>query len=268
MKLLLLAALSLVASAQPAFEVASIRLAPCPCRVLRGFTSSGPNLTLEGYNWPDLILDAYDLKGYQVTFPDALSKVLSLETYFNIQAKADGDAPRTKAEFQAMLRTLLADRFQLKFHRETKEMQVYALVIGKDGIKFKESDPALPRSANFSVNGRNQKMTATHMTMDALTTNLYVRPVIDRTGLKGEYDLVLEATPEFRINQQPAARRHQHFHGDPIPGPQAGVATRRRRNPRRGCDRKAVPELDRSGTEQASVLRQPSKGPRGNQKIF
>ncbi len=209
MKLIRLVALALSAvaafaqTAPPAFEVASIRPAPCPCRVLHGFSTAGPNLTLEGYTWGDLLTDAYDLKVYQIEVSDALAKASDLGAFYNIQAKAEGDAPRTPAEFRVMLRSLLATRFNLKFHRETREMQVYALVVGKDGIKFKESDPALPRKANFTVNGRNQKMTATHMTMDTLSTNLYVRPVIDRTGLRGEYDIVLEATPEFRINNNP-----------------------------------------------------------------
>ncbi|MEO5924011.1 MAG: TIGR03435 family protein [Bryobacteraceae bacterium] len=203
MRLLLFAAFTVAASAQPAFEVASIRLAPCPCRVLHSFRPSGAAVTFEGYTWIDLVTEAYNLKVHEVSVPDALEKAFNFDIFYNIQAKAEGDAPRTVAEFRAMLQSLLAERFHLKFHRETKEMQVYALVIAKDGIQFKESDPDVPRKANVTVNGRNQKMTATHMTMDTLSTNLYIRPVVDRTGLKGEYDIVLEATPEFRINNNP-----------------------------------------------------------------
>jgi uncharacterized protein (TIGR03435 family) len=202
MKLLLFAIAS-VAYGQSAFEVASIRVAPCPCRVLHSFSPSGANVTFEGYTWIDLVTEAYNLKSYEVSVPDALVKAFNFDIFYNVVAKAEGDAPRTPAEFRAMLQSLLTDRFHLKFHRETKEMQVYAMVVGKGGIKFRESDPDVQRSARVTVNGRNQKLTATHMTMDTLSTNLYVRPVIDRTGLKGEYDIVLEATPEFRINNNP-----------------------------------------------------------------
>jgi uncharacterized protein (TIGR03435 family) len=205
MKLLLLLALASVAFGQtaPEFEVAAIRLAACPCSVLHSFRPAGPNVTFEGYPWISLVTEAYNLKAHEVSFPDALEKAFNFDIFYNIQAKAEGDGPRTVAEFRAMLQTLLKDRFHLKFHYETKEMQVYALVIGKNGIKFKESDPAAAQSARISVNGRNQKLTATRMTMDTLSTNLYLRPVVDRTGLKGEYDIVLEATPEFRINNNP-----------------------------------------------------------------
>ena len=203
MKLVLLLSLAFVASAQQQFEVAAIRVAPCPCRVLHNRTMSGPNLTLEGYLWVDLVTEAYGLKFYEVDFPDALTKVVNLDTYYTIQAKAEGDAPRTLAEFRAMLQSLLAERFKLKFHRETRDMQVYAMVVGKGGIKFKESAPDTRRSLTGTVNGRLQKLTVTHMDMNTFSTNLGVRPVLDRTGLTGEYDLVVEYTPEPRINNNP-----------------------------------------------------------------
>jgi len=51
----------------------------------------------------------------------------------DILAKAEGDVPRTRTEFRRMLQALLADRFQLKFHRETRELSVYFGVVGKNG---------------------------------------------------------------------------------------------------------------------------------------
>lgn len=82
---------------------------------------------------------------------------------------------------------------------------MFALVVGKDGIKFKHSDSEGPRSGNVTVNGRNQKMTLTRVTMDNLVDNMggLARPVIDQTGLTGIYDLTVEWTPEFRINNNP-----------------------------------------------------------------
>jgi uncharacterized protein (TIGR03435 family) len=127
---------------------------------------------------------------------------------YDIAAKAEGDGSPTRAEFRPMLQTLLAERFNLKFHRETRAMPVYALVVGKNGPKFKESAPDAPRVANFGVNGRNQNMTLTQATIDTVADTIkgifFVdRPVLDKTGLTGKYDIKLEATPEFRINNNP-----------------------------------------------------------------
>ena len=112
-------------------------------------------------------------------------------------------------EFRQMLQTLLAERVNLKVHREMKEMPVYALVVGKNGPKLKES--ALDASSadnRVGVNGRNQSMTASAATMEKLADtirNIFFtdRPVLDKTGLTGTYAFKIEATPEFRINNSP-----------------------------------------------------------------
>ena len=107
-----------------------------------------------------------------------------------------------------MLAALLKERFHLQFHREAKEMPVYALTIARNGIKFHESAPDAKFSANHGVHGRNQVITATKFTMGHLVAELardpaVSRPVIDRTGLTGAYDIRLEATPQVRSNRDP-----------------------------------------------------------------
>jgi uncharacterized protein (TIGR03435 family) len=84
-----------------------------------------------------------------------------------------------------------------------REIQVFALVLGKNGPKFKESAPDAAVSGRHGVNGRNQNMTLSKATMEDVAQQLPVytgRPVIDKTGLTGTYDIKLEATPSFRIN--------------------------------------------------------------------
>ena len=76
--------------------------------------------------------DAYEVKGYQITGP----KWLDSER-FDIVAKIPKGA--TKEQFQMMLQNLLAERFKLTLHRETKELPIYALVVGKGGPKMKET---------------------------------------------------------------------------------------------------------------------------------
>jgi uncharacterized protein (TIGR03435 family) len=100
------------------------------------------------------------------------------------------------------LQPLLADRFHLKFHRETKQMPVFALSVLKGGPKFalhKESaegkdEPRL----GVSIGSGKGKLTAVKMSMASFADSLgnqVDRVVVDRTGLKGEYDFTVEWSP-------------------------------------------------------------------------
>lgn len=193
-------------AAAPAFEVASIRPHQGPLHVMRGFSSAGSRLTLEGYSRMQLILEAYDLKDYQVSWASGAG--LQDNVYYDIVAKAEGNAAPTKSEFRRMLQTMLVQRFNLKFHPETKEMPVYALTVGRNGLKFKKSVPDGSEVGLFGVHGRNQTIAMPRESMESLAhdipnTFMVDRPVIDRTGLTGTYDIKLEATPEFRIGGNP-----------------------------------------------------------------
>jgi uncharacterized protein (TIGR03435 family) len=85
---------------------------------------------------------------------------------------------------------------------------VYALLIAKNGPKFKESTPdAVPKFLG-GVNGRNQSITVSKATMqvlvEAIPRSFHLdRPVVDRTGLTGTYDFNIDATPESRIDGNP-----------------------------------------------------------------
>lgn len=169
-------------------------------------STSGPMLSAEAVTVRDLVTYAYDLKGYQLSFAPPLPTVA--ESYYDVVAKAQGEGVLTKAEFKQMLQTLLADRFNLKVHREMKEFPVYALVVGKNGPKFKESAPDATFVSNHGVNGRNQNMTLSKVTMQDVAQEIQgyfgiARPILDQTGLTGTYDIRIEATPEFRINGNP-----------------------------------------------------------------
>jgi uncharacterized protein (TIGR03435 family) len=203
------------ASAQPqapAFEVASVK----PVEEARGrifdYSASGPRVRYMAYALVDLVMEAYDVKRYQVTFAPTVVPPRGGHydpAFYDIEAKAEGDRARTRAEFRPMLQQLLADRFKLTLHREMKETPVYALILGKDGPKFKESEPGAVESARGGVNGRNQDITASKMTMDKLAEmipNVFFvdRPVVNRTGLAGAYDFKIEATPEFRMTRDNA----------------------------------------------------------------
>lgn len=101
--------------------------------------------------------------------------------------------PASDDEIRVMMQGLLADRFELKMHHETREMDVYALVEGKTGAKLVESplgSPAEGRGVNIvsgAMIGRDATMAEL---VDVLTTNLD-RPVIDKTNLTAHYDFDL-----------------------------------------------------------------------------
>ena len=113
---------------------------------------------------------------------------------------------------QHMLQTLLADRFKLTVHRETKELPIYSLVVAKGGSKLHEAKPgdtypngikapdgrSAPTGAHLMRMGRGE-LTAQSLGMEQiahLLTQQTGRTVVDNTGLKGNYDFTLHWTPD------------------------------------------------------------------------
>jgi uncharacterized protein (TIGR03435 family) len=93
-----------------------------------------------------------------------------------------------------MLRSLLADRFQLKFHRETREMSGFALVIAKNGSKLQEADASERPGLSVFPQVRGQSVPIASL-IYALTAHLS-RPISDQTGLSGKYDFALSWAPD------------------------------------------------------------------------
>jgi uncharacterized protein (TIGR03435 family) len=155
----------------PTFEVATIKTAqpPTPQAMMAGKIKIGETIDAGradyGYvNMEFLITKAYGVKAYQVTGPSWIQS----ERY-DILAKLPSGA--TKDQVPDMLKALLAERFHISIHRETKEHAVYALVIGKNGLKLKESAPEAPEPAEpekpgagsmaIQANGAQMRMTPT-----------------------------------------------------------------------------------------------------------
>jgi len=144
----------------------------------------------------NLIMRAYGMKDYQVEAPDWLRT-----ERFDVAAKYPSDIPKSTEGFvaasQVMMQKMLQDEFKLAVHHETKNLPVYALVIGKSGIKFKE----VPDRGSHNQDNSNMHYTGSCVTMTAFADFLARRmelPVLDETGLKGYYDLTLEWVPEPR----------------------------------------------------------------------
>jgi uncharacterized protein (TIGR03435 family) len=178
------------------FEVASVK----PNQSQSNSESDGTDhgrFTATNIDLRSLIARAHGMRNYQISGPDWLDSAR-----FDIAAKfpegfgRDNYATR-QANYRAMLRNLLAQRFKLETHRDSKPFSVYGLVAGKNGIKFKE----VPDSDNHNRNTENYSFTGTCISMESFAEFLSWHsdlPVLDMTGLKGYYDLKLHWVPEER----------------------------------------------------------------------
>jgi uncharacterized protein (TIGR03435 family) len=128
-------------AAAPSFEVASVKpagpLDPAAIvsgKMRLGMKVEGARVDIGSLSLADLIRIAYRVKPYQVSGPDWMSG-----ERFDVRAKLPEGA--SQEQVPEMLQALLAERFKLTIHRQTKEQNVYALVVGKGGPKLKEAVP-------------------------------------------------------------------------------------------------------------------------------
>src|SRR5471030_11425 len=122
------------------FEVVSIKPTPHALNGYRVRMRSDPGrLEYSSFSLNAIIQRACEVKDFQISGPDWMAS-----TRFDVIAKLPADTPGSKVP--EMLRSLLAERFKMATHRETKELPMYALVVGKNGPKMKESeiDPNAP----------------------------------------------------------------------------------------------------------------------------
>jgi len=132
-----------------AFEVATIRPAKMPSqtdlmngKMHVGMKTDAARVDIGFMSLNDLICAAYKVKSYQVSGPDWMG---AMNERFDVLAKMPEGA--TKDQVPEMLQALLADRFKLAIHHDSKERPVYALIVGKNGSKLKESPPDAPAPA-------------------------------------------------------------------------------------------------------------------------
>jgi uncharacterized protein (TIGR03435 family) len=186
------------AAQQLAFEVASIKPSNYQGGPLRVTASIGADGIDFSNVTPRLCIQrAYGVKPYQVTGPEWINT----ERYM-IVAKGAGAAPEDT--ILLMLQTLLAERFKLVFHREAKEMAVYALVVSKNGPKLKEATDE--GATQIAPDGREIRFERASMGMlaGAIARNVD-RPVVDATGLKGLYNFKLAWSDDDRPKPNRAA---------------------------------------------------------------
>jgi hypothetical protein len=171
---------AVISIAQPqgaglAFEVASVRpitergslIQSNPGKLIANI--SGNRFTLRMATVPSLIMDAYNVRADQFTgLPDWATD----SDKYQINAKTEGEATPTPDQVRLMLQTLLADRFQLRLHHETRNLPVYELTIAKSGVKVTTVPERTDGSSPWGI-------------VSMLIEGYLDYPVVDKTGLSG-----------------------------------------------------------------------------------
>ncbi len=195
--------------AKPVFEVASIKMVRATGGSGHSDENSDPGLLHGSMTLKSYIMAAYNIKTYQVTGgPNWVD-----DSTYDIVAKLDmAELPKLPANLTAgrraaaeeerlhiALQGLLATRFQLKLHHETKEMPAYALTIAKSGFKLKETSETTGCGTNSKGNGTSINFTATCVDTAKFASYLARvtrQPVSDETHLHGTYSFRLEYVPD------------------------------------------------------------------------
>ena len=152
----------------------------------------------------DLITFAYGLTAGQIA---GAPRWFETDKY-DVRAQPDREGLPSDQQWKTMLQTLLADRFKLTFHRDKRELPVYAIAVVKSGPRLieTEGDPSGLPSLFFRepgvLPGRNATIADLASVMQA---DVLDRPVLDRTGLQGRYDFLLKwASDGARAGNSPA----------------------------------------------------------------
>lgn len=233
-----------VASIKPAEQITAAMVQSGKLHV--GMKIDGARVDIGNFRLMQLIMKAYDVKMYQVQGPGWLLTGQAFDIVANLPAGA------TKEQVPAMLRKLLEERFKLQVHTDKDPRAVYAMVVAEGGSKLKESaapveGAAAPAgvsgssTASVQINkggggtvsdgaGHKQTVTptpdgkylrfdASGLTMEELADGLSPltdQPIVDATGLKGRYDVVLD------ISMQEVLEVQRRFGGAAAGGPPAG----------------------------------------------
>jgi uncharacterized protein (TIGR03435 family) len=278
----------LLADPTPKFDVVSVKPVEFPTPDGRGNlvmqrTTGGPGSPDPGrIHYPytslkSLLVEAFQVKSLQIEGPGWLDTQL-----FDVAATMPPST--TRAQFRLMLQSLLADRFHLVYHRETKEVPIYSLMIAKGGPKLTTSENAAPPEDTLAPSGP-MVLSAPKSTSDGLPsrlfppgkpgimavrlsgkarlagqlqstadvaaylTNFLGRPVTDATNLTGKYDFSFDFAADSLAPVAPDAAAGEP---DSQPGFFAALQTKLglRLEPKKGpLEIIAIDRIDRKPTD-------------------
>jgi len=194
----------MVADAHPSFEVATIKLHDPDSRH-DGIDTNGERVMIWNQTVAKMMVFAYGINKHQIVdAPD-----WALNQSFDIQGRGDVPGQPSWDQIREMLQKLLVNRFSLQFHREQRELPVYALQIARGGPKL---TPAADENGKPQEHSDGHGMWSEHTYTSARTADFILieqfwldRPAVDQTGLTGKYDFKLRYTFNEIGNTDPDA---------------------------------------------------------------
>jgi uncharacterized protein (TIGR03435 family) len=191
-------AAALIAQAPPeiAFDVASVKPSSPGAPSTSDIQPGRFHCTNKSVAW--LMWIAYSVQDNQISGAPDWVRSVGFDIDARTQAPGAGFASQTESHLGPLLRSLLEDRFRLKVHLEDRPATIYSLVVAKNGPKLKPSDTPNPSMGNSLQNGK-MVLKGDALSMGSLTRFLSRqagRPVVDKTGLTGSYDVKLEWSPD------------------------------------------------------------------------
>ena len=192
-------------SSTRAFEVATVKPTPPDWKGGRWIRmQSTHQFAARNHTLKTLIAAAFNLNPRAISGGPAWVDA----DHYDVTATTPGELRPSMDDQMLMLRKLLADRFQLVFHREPREMPIYAVTVSKGGPKLKPSTPAPdppegPPPLIFVVSPQLVRLPGRSATIADLASVMQRaaldHPVVDQTGLTGKYDFDLEFTPDEAV---------------------------------------------------------------------
>jgi uncharacterized protein (TIGR03435 family) len=184
----------MAANASPSFDVATIKPS-VPGREGKGFGFRAGHFVTLNTDLNDLIAFAYGLHPEQIVgAPDWFATDL-----YDIEGKPDTEGRPNLKQKGIMVQKLLADRFQLRFHHDQKELSVYIISVAPGGPKMTKSTGGPNDPQSFGLRGLGELNVINMSVKDFaswMQNGVMDRPVIDQTGLTDRYDFPLKWTPD------------------------------------------------------------------------
>jgi uncharacterized protein (TIGR03435 family) len=185
----------MAADAKPSFEDSTIKPSRPEARFSLLLNQSGM-LNTTATSVSDLIKFAYGVHPKQIVGGPAWME----SDKFDVTGKPDTPGIPNVPQLQMMIQKLLADRFQLAFHKDKRELNVYAIIVTKTGSKITKADPsplAVPGFAGGGQRGMNVRNSTIAEFAGILQANVLDRPVIDQTGFGlDRFNFILKWTPD------------------------------------------------------------------------
>lgn len=184
----------MAANADPSLEVATIKPSDLS-KQGKWFGFRGTHLNTFHTNLNDLIAIAYGLHFKQIVgAPDWFGTEL-----YDVDGVPDAPGRPDTKQIGIMLQKLLADRCQLKFHHETRELSVYAITVAAGGPKMNKSSGQPNDPQGFGLRGLGDLIVRNMTVKDfagGMQAVIMDKPVVDQTGLTDRYDFTLKWTPD------------------------------------------------------------------------